>query len=244
MKEELLKMLEESLSSDEIQQIVKERFSKAVEDAIDHAFGYCGASRATLEKKIDEVLVPYIESYDFSEFLPKLDTVLTEIVNSENCMADKRILENFKTLTTAPDEKEMNISDVFEAWIKYCETHIDTYGLKVCHDNGPSYESVGCTMSVEYDDKRSWDCFTDGTVIFENKHDSRLNVKLRISKWYRDDKFSIHSNNNINIQSLRYMNDFQLLIIRLTRADTKIIIDKVYDEGEIHPKKDPQVIFS
>lgn len=244
MKEELLKMMEESLSSEDVQQIVRERFSNAVESAIDNAFQYCSEPRQALEKKIDEVLVPYIENYDFSKYLPKLDTVLTEIVNSENCMADKKILENFKMLTTAPDEKEMNVSDIFNAWIKYCEEEIDTDGLDVCYYDGVSYESVGCTMSVEYEDKPIWSNHTYGTVTFENEHDESLNIQFRISKWDVKEEFSIDSNNNINIQSLRYLDDFQLLIIRLARADTKIIIDKEYDDNEIYPKKEPEASFS
>ena len=244
MKEELLKMLEESLSSDDVQQIVKERFSKAVESAIDDAFKYCSAPKKALEKKIDEVLVPYIESYDFSKYLPKLDTVLTEIVNSENCMADKKILENFRTLTTTPDEKEMNVSDIFKAWIKYCEKNIDTDDLDVCYDDGVSYECVDCTMSIEYEDKPSWSSFTYGTVTFENEHDESLNIQFRISKWDGKEEFSIDSNNNVNIQSLRYLDDFQLLIIRLARANTKIIIDKEFDNGDIYPEKEPEASFS
>lgn len=188
--------------------------------------------------------MPYIESYDFSKYLPKLDTVLTEIVNSENCMADKKILENFRTLTTTPDEKEMNVSDIFKAWIKYCEKNIDTDDLDVCYDDGVSYECVDCTMSIEYEDKPSWSSFTYGTVTFENEHDESLNIQFRISKWDGKEEFSIDSNNNVNIQSLRYLDDFQLLIIRLARANTKIIIDKEFDNGDIYPEKEPEASFS
>ena len=46
MKEELLKIAQESLSSEEVEKIVKEKFAKALEDAVDSAFrwGRCKKS--------------------------------------------------------------------------------------------------------------------------------------------------------------------------------------------------------
>ena len=61
-------------------------------------------------------MVPYIEKYDFSEYLPRLDTVLTEIVNSDACIENKKILENFKGLSIKQEEKEMEVTDLFDAW--------------------------------------------------------------------------------------------------------------------------------
>lgn len=50
MKEELLKIAQESLSSEEMEAIVKEKFMKAMGDAIESAFG--GAlSRMRLRKR-------------------------------------------------------------------------------------------------------------------------------------------------------------------------------------------------
>ena len=76
MKEELLKIAQESLSSEEVEVIVKEKFMKSLGSAIDDAFRWGDAKKA-IENKVKEVMVPYIESYDFSEYLPKLDSVLT-----------------------------------------------------------------------------------------------------------------------------------------------------------------------
>ena len=65
MKEELLKIASESLSSDEVNEIVKEKFMNALENAIENAFRW-GDAKNAIEKKVKEVMVPYIESYDFS----------------------------------------------------------------------------------------------------------------------------------------------------------------------------------
>lgn len=45
MKEELLKIAQESLSSEEVEKIVKEKFAKALEDAVDSAFRWGDAKK-------------------------------------------------------------------------------------------------------------------------------------------------------------------------------------------------------
>lgn len=114
MKDELLKIAQEVLTEEEVQEIVKEKFKEAFKNAVGEAFRWGDAERA-LKNKITEVMVPYIEKYDFTEFLPKLDTVLTEIVNSDGCMAEKQILENFKELMLEPEQKEIKVTDLFKA---------------------------------------------------------------------------------------------------------------------------------
>ena len=69
MKEDLLKIAQESLSSDEVDQIVKEKFMKALGDAVESAFMW-GDAKDALKKKITEVIVPYIEKYDFRHIFP------------------------------------------------------------------------------------------------------------------------------------------------------------------------------
>lgn len=247
MKEELLKIAQESLSDDEVSEIVKSKFKKAFEDAIDSAFRW-GDAKKVIEKKITEVMVPYIEKQDFSEYLPKLDTVLTELVNSDTCIGNKRILENFKDLMTEPDVKEIKLTDLFSAWIKWCEKDIDTDDLEICYDDGVSYGSVECTMRYEEEDKPSWSSQQRAVITFENEHDEKLNVEIPISKWQwnsgKEEPYTLTSFSNIAISSLRSLDEFQLLLLRLARAGTAIVIDEEYDTGDIYPEKEPEASFS
>ena len=59
MKEELLKIAQESLSSDEVSEIVKEKFMNAVGDAIENAFRW-GNVKKTIEEKVEEVMIPIL----------------------------------------------------------------------------------------------------------------------------------------------------------------------------------------
>lgn len=247
MKEELLKIAQESLSSDKVEKIVKEKFAKALEDAIERAFSW-GNVKDAIKSKVDDVMVPYIESRDFSEYLPKLDTVLTEIVNSDNCLSNKKILKNFKDLCTAPDQKEIKLTDLFKVWIKWCEKEIDTDDLEICYDDGVSYSPVECDMRYEKEDKPSWSSNQRAVITFENEHDEKLNVEIPVSKWIfdsgREEPYTLTAFGDVTISSLRYLDEFHLLLMRLARAGTAIIIDKDFDDGEIYPEKEPEASFN
>lgn len=246
MKEDLLKIAQESLSSDEVNQIVKEKFMKALGDAVESAFMW-GDVKDALKKKITEVMVPYIEKYDFSEYLPKLDSVLTELVNSDTCIGNKQILENFKDLMTEPEQKEIKVTDLFKAWIKQCNRDIDTDGLDINYDDGVSYSCVDCEMRVEELDKPSWSSCQRAIITFENEHDEKMNIEIPISKWEwdsgREEPYTLSVSNDVRISSLRGLNEFQILILRMERAQTVIVIDKDYETNWIYPEAEPEASF-
>lgn len=247
MKEELLKIAQESLSSDEVTEIVKEKFMKALGGAIEDAFRW-GDAKHAIEKKLKEVMVPYIESYDFSEYLPKLDSVLTEIVNSDFCIANKKVLENFKNLMLEPEQNKIKLTELFKAWIKQCEADIDTDGLEVEIDDSPHYESVECEMSFEEEDNPSWSSTQRAVITFQNEHDANMNVEIPVSKWIwrngKEEPYTISFYKDLTISSLRNLSEFEVLLLRLSRAGTEIIIDKEYDSDCICPEKEPEASFS
>ena len=156
MKDELLKIAQEVLTRRRSTGNSKGKFKDAFKNAVE-AFRWGDAERA-IKNKITEVMVPYIEKYDFTEFLPKLDTVLTEIVNSDGCMAEKKILENFKELMLEPEQKEIKVTDLFKAWIKQCNKDIDVDNLEICYDDGVYYAPVDCENAIRGGRETSWSC--------------------------------------------------------------------------------------
>ena len=247
MKEELLKIAQESLSSDEVTAIVKEKFMKALGSAIEDAFRW-GDAKHAIENKVKEVMVPYIEQYDFSEYLPKLDSVLTEIVNSDFCIGNKKILENFEKLMLEPEQKEIKLTDLFKAWVKQCEKDIDTDGLDIDYDDGVSYQYVDCEMRFELEDKPSWSSCQRAVITFENEHDEKLNIEIPVSKWIwnngKEEQYTLSVYKDLMISSLRGLSEFDVLLLRLSRAGTAIIIDKELDYDCIQPEAEPEASFS
>lgn len=247
MKNEILKIAGEVLTDEDVNEIIKEKFKDAVRDACDSAFRW-GDIKKSIDKKIEEVMVPYIEGWDFSKFLPKLDTVLTDIVTSDNCIGEKKLIENFKSVMTEPEYKKIKLTDIFKKWINYCESKINTDGLEICYDDGISYCPVECTMEFNEDENRSWSAFKYADVVFQNEHDENLNVEIRFCKYVgltrEDEGYTMSLHKSVNISSLRYISEFELLLMRLERAGTKIIIDSEYETDEIQPDKEPEATFS
>lgn len=242
MKEELLNIAMQSLSDDDVKEIVKDKFKKMMERSVEDAFRWGDAEKA-IKRKVTEVVVPYIEKYDFSEYLPKLDSVLTEIVNSDACIENKTILENFRGLMIEPEQKEIKVTDLFKIWKNRCEKEIDTSELDIDYDDGVPYSRIGCEMSVEELDKPSWSNVQRAVIMFENEHDESLNIEIPISKWVwdsgKEEPYTLSLENDLMISSLRNMCDFEILLMRLTRARTPIIIDKDYDTDDIFLEAEP-----
>lgn len=145
-------------------------------------------------------------------------------------------------------QKEIKLTDLFKAWIKQCEKDIDTDDLSIDYDDGVSYQSVDCEMRFELEDKPSWSSVQRAVITFENEHDEKLNVEIPVSKWIwdsgKEEPYKLSVYKDLMISSLRGLNEFEVLLLRLSRAGTAIIIDEEYDGGYIHPEKEPEASFS
>lgn len=246
MKDEILRVAQEVLTEDEVNEIIKGKFTKAVSDACDDAFRW-GDVKDAIKEKIKGVMVPYIESRDFSKFLPKLDTVLSEIVNSTALVENKEILENFKELMIEDEKvKVIKTSELFEKWCDYVSKNVSTNGLEVQVDDCPTYEYVNCTMEVEEEEGRSWSSYRHANIVFECEHDEDMNFIIPISIWKdgKEEKWDINYRDCVELSSLRYLNDFQIFLVKLARNYTKIIIDDHSADDDIQPKEEPEASWS
>ena len=102
-------------------------------------------------------------------------------------------------------------------------------------------------MQFEIQDKPSWSSHQRAVITFENEHDEKLNVEIPVSKWVwdngKEEPYTLTIFRDITISSLKRLDEFQLLLMRLARAGTSIIIDREYKEGEIYPEKEPEASF-
>lgn len=227
MKDELLKVAQECLSDNDIKEIVRNKFKEMIEKSIEDSFRW-GDVKNTLNKRLKEVLVPYIEGYDFEEYLPKLDTVLTELLNSSGCKAERDILNNFKELVKVDDRKEITVSEIFEEYVKYCDD-----AIKNDISYSPTNETVECRMDIEYIDKNIISNFQDAVINLSCEYEDveDLNMEIRLYK-YKEYEYKIENQRELMLNSLRYLDKFNLLLLKLKRNNVDIMIDKeiLYDD--------------
>lgn len=93
-------------------------------------------------------MVPVIEKHNFNQYMVKLDSILTEIVNSTNLADNKRILDNFQSLLKEPEYKEIELSKIFEQYCEHVAKNVDTSNLEACCEDGePYYEHVTASIT-------------------------------------------------------------------------------------------------
>lgn len=236
IKDVITSKLEEGI----IEKLVAENLEKGINKSLENLLGSYGDITKVIEGKIKEVMLKQLSSYDYSQYIVKLDCVLTEILQ-KTTLDHKKIISNFKELMVEKDfPKVIKVSDIFEEFMKYVANNVSTDDLEVDYDDSPSYENVLVTMEIEHEEKRNWGSFKHAKIILECEKDEKLNCEIRLSKfeeypWDFDDKI------NFSIDSLRYLDEFKLYLLKLYQSGVKVEIDKEYSEDEVTPEQEPEV---
>jgi len=245
IKGEIAKKLEDGT----VEKMVSEQFENSISLAVNGLLSNYGDVTKMLQKKIKEVMIPYVESYDYSDYIVKLDAIMVEVLKSAT-LDNKKLLENFKNLLGEDEfsgRKKVNLSEIWREWQKHVVENVETDGLEVCCEDGkPEYEMVEVSLTVEEERGRSWSIFKRSEVYFECEHDEKLNVQLNLSKWEeeKENAWSIDYKNADNINSIRNLNDFEIFLMKLNQSGVEIEIDTNYESEEITPEAEPEADWS
>ena len=233
-------VIDEKMQDGTVERLIAENLEKGINKSMESLLGSWGDVTKVIEGKIKEVMLEQLSSYDYSEYVVKLDSVLTEILQ-HTALDHKKMLENFKDLMTHHDiPKVVKLSDIFAEWKRHVSKNVETGELEIDYDDEPSYENVEVTMEVEYEDKRSWSSFEYAKVVFECEKDEELNFELRISK-FNNYPWSLSLEMDTSINSLRYLDDFKIYLLKLCQNSAKIEIDdeSLEDDVEVDAKPEP-----
>lgn len=244
--EEIKRITDEIIQDGTVEKIIKEKITKGFESAIDSAFSF-GKLRDAIRKRTDEVLVPLIENYNMEKYIVKLDTVLSEIVNSTALTENKKILENFKNLMIEPDMKTITVSELFEQYKLYVAKEMDTDGRNVQVDDGVYYAPMEVNFEVVEEEERSWSSFDKAVLelsVAEEEQHEELNRTIRLDR-YKNGKegWDMTSEFNPTIKSLRYLDDFDIFLLKLQRANVKVIVDKKSDWDSVISENEPEATY-
>lgn len=244
--EDIKRITDEILQDGTVDKIIREKITKGFETAIDSAFSF-GKLRDAIRKRTDEVLVPLIENYNMEKYIVKLDTVLSEIVNSTALTDNKRLLANFKSLMTEPERKTITVTELFEEYKKFVAKEMDTYGRDVQVEDIAYYDPMEVNFKVVEEEDRSWSCFDRATLelsVDEEEQQEELNRTIRLDH-YKNEKegWDIISEFNPPIKSLRYLDDFDIFLLKLQRANVKVIVDKESDWDSVISENEPEAIY-
>lgn len=238
-------VITESLEKGLIERLVAENLEKGINKSLENLLGNYGDITKVIQEKIKSVMIGQLESYDYSEYIVKLDCVLTEILKKTS-LDNKKILENFKELMTDQDfPKVVKLSDIFGEFKKFVAKKVDTDKLEVDYDDGVSYENVNVTMEVEHEEKRSWSSssFEYAKVIFECEKDENLNFEIRLSKFMKY-PWSLSVEIDTSIESLRRLDDLKIYLLKLKQSGANIEIDSDYlEDDDVEVEAKPEASF-
>lgn len=246
LEESVKDIIQSKLSDGTIEKIISEKLEKGVNDAMNELFSCYGDVGKLIKNKTKEVLIPAIESYDFSDSVVKLDVVLSEILKQTALTDNKKILENFKELMIEPEYKEIKLSELFEIYCNYVRENVNTSELEINDEDGyPRYKDVICLAYVERQDRKSWSSFEYATLTFECDEDEDMNFTIMIDRWcdYDGDKWNIDIKIHEDMKALRLMNSFELMLLKLSRSNCKLILDSEECEDYITPEAEPEATY-
>ncbi|UZW13222.1 hypothetical protein OSC52_15400 [Clostridium pasteurianum] len=242
LEENIKLAVENKLNDGTIENKVSEYVEKGIEESLKELFGWSGDARKTMEGKIKSVMVPYLENYDYTKYIVKLDSVLASVLN-EVTKDNRKILSNFKELMSIDSKiKSVKVSDIFTKWCKYVSENVETDGLDIDYE-GPHYESVEVTYEFEESEKRDWIKSERGRILFECEHDPDMNVCIDVFRWndiHKKDMWNFHADEDCKVSSLRNIDEFKLYLMSLKQADIEIELDEENDCDYVTPEKEPE----
>lgn len=248
-EQKIVDCVNQKLTDGTVERLIEEKLEKGVADAISELFTYRGKAKEMLVGKFEEVMIPVIEKHDFNQYLTKLDTVLTEIINNTSVADNAVILDNFKQLMKNPvdDFSIIPISRIYGEWQNYVSENIDTSKLEIDYDDTPSYCNATTNMEVEKEERHWFSSTRDDYIVrFTCDEDEDMNCEFKLSGGYSDSRLQIDATTiPMDIHSLRTISKFEIFIQQLMRAYVKIDLDIMESYGDdVEIEAEPEASFS
>lgn len=241
-EERVVKAVSEKMNDGTVEKLVADAAEKALKESINEQFRWKGEAKKIIDEKVKEVMVQAIEHVDLNDCVVKLDTVLTEIVNSTSLIDNKVILENFKELMTEPNRKEISVEEIFEKYKEFVSEEIDTSELEIDYDDKPTYQFVTASVETDYRDAAfATRQYCD--LIFKCEEDDKLEKIIHLYENSALDYQIFRLPDETSINSLRSIDIFDVFMLKLDRSFTRItgIRDMLDDEVEV--KAEPELTY-
>lgn len=247
--EDIKRINDEMMADGTIDNIIRERLTKAYTDAVDNAFRW-GDLKDAIEKRLKEILIPAIERSDLSDYVVKLDEILTSIIHETSLPDHKRLLEHFDTIICKKMPKTITLEEILDKYMEFCKEELECCGRKVDTDEGdPSYENCEAQVTVEDDDR--YGRFSNEYAVLlcqigedesdENKEKLNRRVRLTHYSWEKEEGYRIEYSGATDITSLKYMPDFDVWLLALSQNGTRVIAERGDGESdEFEPNAQPE----
>lgn len=205
-----------------VEKVISEKLESCVSSALSDMFSWNGEAKKVIEDKVKSVMIPYLENYDYSKYITKLDSVLVDVLKNST-LENKKLVENFKELMSNESvSKDITITEIYNKWQEYCSEQIDKDKIE-----NMDYEGgyINTTLTVE-EISSSWSDYEKHIVKFECEEDEDFNVEFMLTKWRKYDKQHKLSWDKVSdLKSLRHLDRFDMFMMKLNQAYVDVEID-------------------
>lgn len=241
-------IISQKLESGVVETLVEEQLQVSINHALKDIFGSYGDVTKMLEGKLKESISPFLESYDYSRFMVKVESVLDNVLR-ETALPDKTLIENVgKLLENKSVPKLVKMEDLFTAWCKMLADNVETLGLEIDYEDGPTFDAVQVLCEIHEDERSSWSSIESLTIEFSCEHDPRHNVSFSASRWKSSSNknWDLEVKLSTDIKDIADMNEFEIFLMRLQRnfADVSIERDDYYVDEYVTPTAEPEATYS
>lgn len=70
-----------------------------------------------------------------------------------------------------------------------------------------------------------------------------MNFEISISLYKRDKEWGINYRTSNELKSLKYLNEFEILLMRLNQNGVKLDLDIEWEEDQVTPDEEPEATF-
>lgn len=244
--EEIIRIAGDVLESGELEKKLQGYMLKAFEDAFESSLSY-GKVRDAIRSRVEEILVPYIERYDMGAYVVKLDAILTELLEDGAVGANRRVLENFRAMTLAPQNGTIALKDIFDAYKRHVAEHVDTSELEIDYDDEPSYSCVEVAAEFVPDDRPRWvSSETKYATLYLHpvEHEQEdLCFSLHLTKYSWNKGWMMRLDKERDVKSLANMNRFECYLMALCQGHVNLV-DAADDlEDYVEPDAKPEATY-
>lgn len=253
IEDDIKRVSDEMMRDGTIDEIIRNNLKDAYKNAISSAFRFGSLSNA-IEQRIKEIMVPAVEQADLSEYVIKLDEVLSEIIRETALPDHKQMLKNFKDFIRSDLPNEITLEELLEKYNEFAAHDIDCCGREVNTDDGdPEYAYVDTYAEITEDESSYYRNNEHAVLLLhigeseDTSNQETLNREVHLTRygWEKEKGWRLDYGNVSDIKSLRVMPSFDVYLLALSQNGTRIVgeIDDCVDDSVV-PEDEPEISFS
>lgn len=244
----------ESLLAEKLPTILDKAIENALQDACDNSFRW-GKPKKAIEEKLNEILVPAIESYNLSNYNVKLGIFLEQLMNETAIDDTRKLLQNFHGIISDENTGTILASEILKAYAEHCAYEFSCDGREVDNEN-ETYQNFAVCADIEQEYNHTSRYYTGEDAIlklyiedeYESDADnSKLNYEIRMWRTSSDapNQWRPLVRRDYTIGEIQNMSHFDILILKLSQNKTKIInnLDEYNSDIEVTPEDTPEWVL-